>query len=197
MGPCGIDDIDLIQGVFAASFARIDPPDRRVMLTSMVAGAVLCVTAYWTWRVVEFVSVMPRGFGNALYCGLVTTPAAALIGLLLAACGRMMVWTVERFSGRGRAAQRAESRRLPNACNAPPIRWTSKLVNPRAHHDSDPSRVDDGVCGVGRRERDDADREPRRHGEIGRAQPQDRAIIWASVASAMFGCSAGETPKNS
>jgi len=47
---------------------------------------------------------MPRVFGDAvkvtfvnlIYCGLITVPAAAFIGLLLAACGRMMVWTVER-----------------------------------------------------------------------------------------------------
>ncbi len=54
--------------------------------------------------IAELVGAMPRllveavkvTFVNLLYCGLVTVPAAALIGLLLAACGRMMVWTVER-----------------------------------------------------------------------------------------------------
>ena len=53
---------------------------------------------------VEFVGAMPRGlaeavkvtFANLIYCGLVAVPAAALIGLMLAAFGRMMVWTVER-----------------------------------------------------------------------------------------------------
>jgi hypothetical protein len=35
-------------------------------------------------------------FANLIYCGLITVPAAALIGLLLAAGGRMMVWMVER-----------------------------------------------------------------------------------------------------
>jgi hypothetical protein len=54
--------------------------------------------------VVELVGAMPRvlveavkvTFANIIYCGLVTVPAAALIGLMLAAFGRMMVWTVER-----------------------------------------------------------------------------------------------------
>jgi hypothetical protein len=54
--------------------------------------------------VVELVGAMPRVLGDAvkvtfvnlIYCGLITVPAAALIGLMLAACGRMMVWTVER-----------------------------------------------------------------------------------------------------
>jgi hypothetical protein len=53
--------------------------------------------------IVELVGAMPRvlveavkvTFANLIYCGLVTVPAAALIGLMLAACGRMMVWTVE------------------------------------------------------------------------------------------------------
>jgi len=57
--------------------------------------------------VVEFIGAMPRmiveavriTFLNLIYCGLVTVPAAALIGLLLAACGRLMVWMVERVSG--------------------------------------------------------------------------------------------------
>jgi len=52
----------------------------------------------------EFVGAMPRvlveavkvTFVNLIYCGLITVPAAALIGLLLAAFGRMMVWIVER-----------------------------------------------------------------------------------------------------
>jgi hypothetical protein len=54
--------------------------------------------------IVEFVGAVPRvlveavkvTFANLIYCGLITVPAAALIGLLLAAGGRMMVWTVER-----------------------------------------------------------------------------------------------------
>jgi hypothetical protein len=54
--------------------------------------------------IVELVGAMPRllveavkvTFVNLLYCGLITVPAAALIGLLLAAFGRMMVWSVER-----------------------------------------------------------------------------------------------------
>jgi hypothetical protein len=54
--------------------------------------------------IVEFVGAMPRvlveavkvTFVNLIYCGLITVPAAALIGLLLAAFGRMMVWMVER-----------------------------------------------------------------------------------------------------
>ena len=53
---------------------------------------------------VELVGAMPRvlaeavkvTIANLIYCGLVTVPAAALIGLMLAAFGRMMVWTVER-----------------------------------------------------------------------------------------------------
>jgi hypothetical protein len=53
---------------------------------------------------VELVGAMPRvlvdavkvTFVNLLYCGLVTVPAAALIGLLLAATGRLVVSTVER-----------------------------------------------------------------------------------------------------
>ena len=54
--------------------------------------------------IVELVGAMPRvlveavkvTFANLIYCGLITVPAAALIGLMLAAFGRMMVWTVER-----------------------------------------------------------------------------------------------------
>ena len=54
--------------------------------------------------IVELVGATPRvlvgavkvTFANLLYCGLITVPAAALIGLLLAAFGRVMVWTVER-----------------------------------------------------------------------------------------------------
>ena len=54
--------------------------------------------------IVELVGAMPRVMGeavkvtfvNLIYCGLITVPAAALIGLMLAAFGRMMVWTVER-----------------------------------------------------------------------------------------------------
>jgi hypothetical protein len=54
--------------------------------------------------IVELIGAMPRvlveavkvTFANLIYCGLITVPAAALIGLLLAASGRMMVWTVER-----------------------------------------------------------------------------------------------------
>ena len=57
--------------------------------------------------IVELVGATPRmlaeavriTFVNLLYCGLITVPAAALIGLLLAACGRLMVWMVERLSG--------------------------------------------------------------------------------------------------
>ena len=53
---------------------------------------------------VELIGAMPRvlveavkvTFANLIYCGLITVPAAALIGLLLAGFGRMMVWTVER-----------------------------------------------------------------------------------------------------
>ena len=52
----------------------------------------------------EFVSAMPHvlveavkvTFVNLIYCGLITVPAAALIGLLLAGFGRMMVWMVDR-----------------------------------------------------------------------------------------------------
>jgi len=39
-------------------------------------------------------------FVNLIYCGLITVPAAAFIGLLLAAGGRLMVWTVERVTHR-------------------------------------------------------------------------------------------------
>jgi hypothetical protein len=57
--------------------------------------------------IIELVGATPRmlveavriTFVNLLYCGLVTVPAAALIGLLLAAVGRLMVWMVERVSG--------------------------------------------------------------------------------------------------
>jgi hypothetical protein len=57
--------------------------------------------------IVELVGATPRmlveavriTFVNLLYCGLITVPAAALIGLLLAAGGRLMVWMVERLSG--------------------------------------------------------------------------------------------------
>ena len=50
----------------------------------------------------ELVGALPRvlveavkvTFVNLVYCGLITVPAAALIGLLLAAFGRMMVWMV-------------------------------------------------------------------------------------------------------
>jgi hypothetical protein len=59
--------------------------------------------------VLEFVTAMPRvfvdavkvTFVNLLYCGLITVPAAALIGLLLAAFGRVMVWTVDRGRTQG------------------------------------------------------------------------------------------------
>jgi hypothetical protein len=58
--------------------------------------------------IVELVGAMPRvlveavrvTFANLIYCGLITVPAAALIGLMLAGFGRMMVWSV----GRSRAA---------------------------------------------------------------------------------------------
>jgi hypothetical protein len=64
--------------------------------------------------VVDFITAMPRvlvdasrvTFVNLLYCGLITVPAAALIGLMLAAFGRVMVWTVER--GRTRSEADAE-----------------------------------------------------------------------------------------
>jgi hypothetical protein len=54
--------------------------------------------------IVEFVGAMPRvlveavkvTFANLIYCGLITVPAAALIGLLLAAAGRTMVWMMDR-----------------------------------------------------------------------------------------------------
>lgn len=57
--------------------------------------------------IVELAGAMPRmlveavriTFANLLYCGLVTVPAAALIGLLLAAGGRMLVRMVGRASG--------------------------------------------------------------------------------------------------
>jgi hypothetical protein len=57
--------------------------------------------------IVELVGATPRmlveavriTFLNLLYCGLITVPAAALIGLLLAAGGRVTVWMVERLSG--------------------------------------------------------------------------------------------------
>ena len=167
------------------------PAVRRiaVVLTSLVAGAVGCMIAYWTWRVVlasthagaplapwwvpaaivgavamllwpilaaharrisllggsaaivlvsilifpiaaicveiagitsngwpsifELVGALPRvlveavkvTFVNLVYCGLITVPAAALIGLLLAAFGRMMVWMV----GRARAPADGEA----------------------------------------------------------------------------------------
>ncbi len=59
--------------------------------------------------IVEFVGAMPRvlveavkvTFVNLISCGLITVPAAALIGLLLAAFGRMMVWTFERTRAPG------------------------------------------------------------------------------------------------
>ena len=74
--------------------------------------AAMCVEitalAHDGWpSVVELVGALPRvltgavkvTFVNLIYCGLVTVPAAALIGLLLAAGGRAMVWVVERVSG--------------------------------------------------------------------------------------------------
>jgi hypothetical protein len=62
--------------------------------------------------IVELVGAMPRVLGeafkvtfvNLVYCGLITVPAAAFIGLLLAAFGRMMVWTVERARPQGDSA---------------------------------------------------------------------------------------------
>ena len=56
--------------------------------------------------IVEFVGAMPRvlvdavrlTFVNLLYCGLITVPAAALIGLLLAGFGRLVVRLVEAKS---------------------------------------------------------------------------------------------------
>jgi hypothetical protein len=64
--------------------------------------------------VFELIGAMPRvlvdavkvTFVNLLYCGLITVPAAALIGLLLAATGRLVVSTVERT--RSRAEPNAE-----------------------------------------------------------------------------------------
>jgi hypothetical protein len=60
--------------------------------------------------VLEFIGAMPRVLGeavnatlvNLMYSGVVTIPLAALIGLLLAAFGRLVGWTVGWF-GRMRA----------------------------------------------------------------------------------------------
>src|SRR5947209_4989326 len=103
------------------------PAARRfaVVLTTLVAGAAGCLIAYWTWRMVLRLPIAvepgsglpPLGdlfaaipgivgsavqvtFVNLIYCGLITVPAAAFIGLLLAAGGRLMVWTVERVTHR-------------------------------------------------------------------------------------------------
>jgi hypothetical protein len=62
--------------------------------------------------IIDFVAAMPHvlvhavklTFVNLLYCGLVTVPAAALVGLLLAGFGRLMVWGIERFGSAGRTA---------------------------------------------------------------------------------------------
>lgn len=56
--------------------------------------------------VLEFIGAMPRVLGeainvtfvNLMYSGLVTIPLAALIGLLLAAFGRLVAGVVDRFS---------------------------------------------------------------------------------------------------
>ena len=60
---------------------------------------------------VELIGAMPRvlveavkvTFVNLLYCGLMTVPVAALIGLLLAATGRLVVSTAERGRPGGEA----------------------------------------------------------------------------------------------
>jgi hypothetical protein len=62
--------------------------------------------------IVKLLAAMPQvlvdavkvTFLNLIYCGLVTVPAAALIGLLLAGAGRMMVWLVERVGHKERIA---------------------------------------------------------------------------------------------
>ena len=68
----------------------------------------LAALSHGGWpSIAELVGAMPRvlveavkvTFANLLYCGLITVPAAALIGLMLAAFGRMMVWTIERVRG--------------------------------------------------------------------------------------------------
>ena len=56
--------------------------------------------------VLEFIGAMPRVLGeavnitfvNLMYSGVVTIPLAALIGLLLAAFGRLVTWTVDWFA---------------------------------------------------------------------------------------------------
>jgi hypothetical protein len=60
---------------------------------------------------VELIGALPRVLGHAfrvtfvnlLYCGILTVPVAALVGLLLAATGRLMVSTVERARPRAEA----------------------------------------------------------------------------------------------
>jgi hypothetical protein len=82
-----------------------------IVLVSILIFPVAAICVQFTgishdgWpSIVEFVGAAPRvlveavkvTFANLIYCGLITVPAAALVGLLLAAGGRMMVWMVER-----------------------------------------------------------------------------------------------------
>ena len=56
--------------------------------------------------VLEFIGAMPRvlaeavklTFFNLMVCGAVTIPLAAIVGLLLAAFGRLVTWTVDWFA---------------------------------------------------------------------------------------------------
>ena len=56
--------------------------------------------------VLEFIGAMPRvlaeavklTFVNLMVCGAVTIPLAAIVGLLLAAFGRLVTWTVDWFA---------------------------------------------------------------------------------------------------
>lgn len=107
----------LLWPILAAHARRISllGGSAAIVLVSILIFPVAAICVQFTdithdgWpSIVEFVGAVPRvlveavkvTFANLIYCGLITVPAAALIGLLLAAGGRMMVWMVER----GRAA---------------------------------------------------------------------------------------------
>jgi hypothetical protein len=102
----------LLWPILAAHARRISllGGSAAIVLVSILIFPVAAICVQFTTithagpSIVEFVGAVPRVlveavkviFANLIYCGLITVPAAALIGLLLAACGRVMVWTVER-----------------------------------------------------------------------------------------------------
>jgi hypothetical protein len=103
----------LLWPILAAHARRISllGGSTAIVLVSILIFPVAAICVEFTlithdgWpSIVEFVGAVPRvlveavkvTFVNLIYCGLITVPAAALIGLLLAAGGRMMVWMIER-----------------------------------------------------------------------------------------------------